>query len=93
MGEGLIICFSQAYSISAGAASSADGYPTIYVLGVHSGTSGAFSSDDQGSTWTQINDAEHGFGSISSGVRVLFCHMEFRVSYLIEFCHFIDYRG
>ncbi|KAF8832512.1 hypothetical protein HHX47_DHR1002035 [Lentinula edodes] len=42
------------------------GYPSLYAAANIGGTIGYFRTDDQGTNWVQINDAAHGFGSISS---------------------------
>jgi hypothetical protein len=37
-------------------------YPAVYLIGTVSGTYGIFRSDDQGASWTRINDNQHQFG-------------------------------
>ncbi|KAG9017604.1 hypothetical protein FRB90_000555 [Tulasnella sp. 427] len=55
--------FTVAYSVSTGASKTTGGYPSVYVFGTHNTNSGLWRSDDQGSTWTRLDDASHGFGS------------------------------
>ena len=60
---------SQAWGVALGAPASAGGYPAIYAAAnVNVNGVGYFKSDDQGASWTQINDAAHGFGSASANV-------------------------
>ena len=58
---------SQAWSISLGAPAQTGGYPAVFAI-ANIGGVGYFRSDDQGSTWVQINDAAHGFGAASANV-------------------------
>jgi photosystem II stability/assembly factor-like uncharacterized protein len=37
-------------------------YPAIYIVGQVAGVAGVFRSDDEGVSWTRINDDEHQFG-------------------------------
>ncbi|KAG8990048.1 hypothetical protein FRB93_003334 [Tulasnella sp. JGI-2019a] len=60
---------SEAWSISVGAPATSGGTPTLFAAGVVSNVHGIFRSDNGGSSWTQINDAAHGFLS-TSGVIV-----------------------
>lgn len=39
-------------------------YPTIFLHGIVSGTTGFFMSTDQGATWTRINDDTHQYGYV-----------------------------
>lgn len=41
-------------------------YPTLYLIGTVGGAYGFFRSDDEGATWTRINDDQHQFGSVNS---------------------------
>ncbi len=41
-------------------------YPAVYIVGTVSGVYGFYRSDDAGSTWTQINDASHQYGTINA---------------------------
>ncbi|KIP12012.1 carbohydrate-binding module family 1 protein [Phlebiopsis gigantea 11061_1 CR5-6] len=58
---------TQAWSISLGAPATTGGYPAVFAI-ANIGSVGYFRSDDQGSTWVQINDAAHGFGSAGANV-------------------------
>jgi hypothetical protein len=39
-------------------------YPAVFVAGTIGGVYGFFRSDDQGATWTRVNDDQHQYGSI-----------------------------
>ena len=41
-------------------------YPTLYVIGEIGGHEGVFRSTNEGRTWTQINDAQSGFGTMNN---------------------------
>ncbi|KIY65506.1 carbohydrate-binding module family 1 protein [Cylindrobasidium torrendii FP15055 ss-10] len=58
---------TQAWSISLGAPASTNGYPAVFAA-ANIGGVGYFRSDDQGTTWTKLDDAAHGFGAISANV-------------------------
>jgi len=58
---------SQAWAIALGMAKFPGGYPAVFAA-ANIGGVGYFRSDDSGATWVQINDAAHGFGSVSSNV-------------------------
>lgn len=60
--------FSNAYSISTGAAKTSGGYPSVFAFGTYSSTAGLYRSDDGGVNWNRIDDANHRFASISSNV-------------------------
>jgi hypothetical protein len=53
---------SSAYGIGFGAAASYSSYPTIFMIGVVSGTTGFFRSTDGGSTWLQMNSTAYQYG-------------------------------
>ncbi|KIO29295.1 carbohydrate-binding module family 1 protein, partial [Tulasnella calospora MUT 4182] len=55
--------FTNTYSLSTGAPKTTGGYPSVFAFGTYNGTPGLWRSDDQGSTWTRLDDAAHGFGS------------------------------
>jgi xyloglucan-specific exo-beta-1,4-glucanase len=57
---------TEAWAIALGASATTGGYPSLYAGANIGGVIGYFRSDDQGTNWVQINDAAHGFGSISS---------------------------
>lgn len=60
---------TQAYAIALGAPKSAGGYPAIFAAAAFgTSQSGYFRSDDEGLNWVQINDSNHGFGSLSANV-------------------------
>jgi hypothetical protein len=61
----LISAVTNAAAVGFGRAAQCSGYPVLYVAGQVSGTSGIFRSDDQGSTWQQIDDPTRQFGFIS----------------------------
>lgn len=58
---------SQAWAIALGAAATDGGYPAVFAAANINGV-GYYRSDDEGATWTQINDSDFGFGSVSSNV-------------------------
>lgn len=53
---------SSAISVGFGKAAVGAYYPTIYLAGTVNGTTALFRSTDAGTTWVQINDAEHQWG-------------------------------
>ncbi|KAI0090994.1 hypothetical protein BDY19DRAFT_984055 [Irpex rosettiformis] len=60
---------TQAWAIALGAPATSNGPPAIFTAASLQGTGGGigyFRSDNNGKTWVKINDASHGFGSISS---------------------------
>lgn len=59
---------ARAWAIALGAPAEEGGYPAIYAGARIDGVVGYFRSDDQGADWVQINDASHGFGSVSANV-------------------------
>lgn len=58
---------SQAWATALGKAAPSGSYPAVFAAANIDGV-GYFRSDDAGATWVQINDAAHGFGSVSSNV-------------------------
>jgi hypothetical protein len=52
--------------VAFGKAAPSQGYPAVFVVGTIGGICGFFRSDDQGATWTQINDGQHQYGLIWS---------------------------
>jgi xyloglucan-specific exo-beta-1,4-glucanase len=59
---------TQAWAFALGAPASTGGYPSIFTAANIGGIVGYFRSDNQGSTWVQINDVTHGFGSAAANV-------------------------
>jgi len=53
-----------AWSVSFGAPREKDGYPAVYLYGKVDGRGGLWRSDDEGASWTRINDDAHQFGDI-----------------------------
>ncbi|KAF8313483.1 Oligoxyloglucan reducing end-specific cellobiohydrolase [Clavulina sp. PMI_390] len=60
--------WTKVYPVALGAPKTTGGYPAVYAGGYYLGVGGYFRSDDGGVNWYQINDAAHGFGSISANV-------------------------
>ncbi|EMD41812.1 glycoside hydrolase family 74 protein [Gelatoporia subvermispora B] len=58
---------TEAWAIALGAPATTGGYPALFAA-ANIGGVGYFRSDDAGTNWAQINDASHGFGSVSSNV-------------------------
>lgn len=62
----------QAWAIALGAPESTNAYPAVFaaanVAAGSGGGIGYYRSDNGGKNWVKINDAAHGFGSISSNV-------------------------
>jgi hypothetical protein len=56
---------ASAAAIGFGRAAQCSGYPILYVAGQVNSTSGIFRSDDQATTWQQIDDPNSQFGFIS----------------------------
>jgi len=61
-----ISAVSAAYLLSYGAPAPGQSYPSLYLWGNISGTDGVYRSDDEGVTWTRINDALHQYGYINA---------------------------
>ncbi|KAI0030869.1 glycoside hydrolase family 74 protein [Vararia minispora EC-137] len=57
---------TQAWAFALGMPQSTGGYPSIFAAANIGGIVGYFRSDNTGSSWVQINDAAHGFGSASA---------------------------
>jgi hypothetical protein len=53
---------TSAISVGFGKAARGASYPTIYLAGTVNGVTGLFRSTDFGTTWIQINDAQHQWG-------------------------------
>ncbi len=54
----------EAYRLGFGKAAPGKDYPAIFIVGKVGGVYGFFRSDDEGSSWTRINDDEHQYGWI-----------------------------
>ncbi len=58
----MVSSVQQGDNIGFGAAASGATYPTLFLVGEVGGVRGIFRSVDEGSTWAQINDAQHQWG-------------------------------
>lgn len=56
---------TSANSVGFGKAATGAFYPAIYLSGTVNGTTALFRSTDAGSTWVQINDAQHQWGGVA----------------------------
>jgi len=56
----------EAWQIGFGRAATEGGYPAVYLWGKVRGQEGLWRSDDEGKTWTRINDDAHRFGWINA---------------------------
>ncbi len=54
----------SALQVGFGMAATNQSYPVVFLVGTIGGVYGFFQSNDQGSTWTRINDDYHQFGAI-----------------------------
>jgi photosystem II stability/assembly factor-like uncharacterized protein len=54
----------SALQVGFGEAAPSQAYPVVFIVGTVGGVYGFFQSDDQGNTWTRINDDSHQFGAI-----------------------------
>lgn len=59
---------TSAYSVAAGAPATTGGIPVLFTAGIVGGASGIWKSENGGTVWTQINDAKHGFASLTDAV-------------------------
>ena len=53
-----------AHTVGFGRPNGGVGYPVIYLHGQFNNTWGVYRSENQGATWTRINDGQHQFGNI-----------------------------
>lgn len=66
--------FTQLSSVSAalnlgfGKSATSGGYLALYSIATVGGVQGIFRSDDEGATWTRINDAAHQWGNIGAAI-------------------------
>jgi hypothetical protein len=57
---------SQVYSVGFGKAAPGNTYPAVYIIGTVGGIAGVFRSNDQGVSWTRVNDDQHQFGQMDN---------------------------
>jgi hypothetical protein len=60
----LVSSAGAAYMVGFGKAPAGKTYPTLFLWGRPGGTLGIYRSDDGGTTWTLINDANHQYGGL-----------------------------
>ncbi|KAG8894961.1 hypothetical protein FRC01_012653, partial [Tulasnella sp. 417] len=60
--------FGATWSISTGAPKTTGGYPSVFAIGTYNRVIGVYRSDDQGSSWSRLDDAAHAFGAASANV-------------------------
>ena len=65
--NGMGYCEAVGYGIS----KTGKGYPAIYAFGKVDDVLGVFVSDDQGATWTRVNDDAHEYGGLANGEFVM----------------------
>lgn len=56
----------NATAVSFGKAAPGKTYPAVFIVGTVNGTSGFYRSDDGGTTWARINDAQHQYGTVTT---------------------------
>ncbi|KAF9514311.1 glycoside hydrolase family 74 protein [Hydnum rufescens UP504] len=59
---------TQAWGIAVGAPRVSGGTPSVFAAGIVNGVTGLFRTSNNGASWTQINDAAHGFATVSAVV-------------------------
>jgi len=59
---------SAALNLGFGKSAAAGGYPALYAIATAGGVQGVFRSDDEGATWTRINDDQHQWGNIGAAI-------------------------
>ncbi|KAH7326823.1 hypothetical protein B0J17DRAFT_581043 [Rhizoctonia solani] len=57
---------TQAWAIGLGAPKTSGAAPSVFAAATIDGVTGYFRSDNEGSTWVQINNAANGFGAVSA---------------------------
>jgi photosystem II stability/assembly factor-like uncharacterized protein len=55
---------TAAIAVGFGKAATATAYPAVYIMGKVNNTFGFYRSDDAGTTWKRINDAQHQYGYV-----------------------------
>ena len=58
----ILATVQQATYVSFGRAAAGQNYPEVFIIGKVGGVTGIFRSDDQGASWTRINDDQNQFG-------------------------------
>jgi hypothetical protein len=61
-----VAAVQQVYSVGFGKADSGSTYPAVYIVGNVNNVYGVFRSNDQGATWTRVNDDQHQFGQMDN---------------------------
>ncbi|HSQ41510.1 MAG TPA: T9SS type A sorting domain-containing protein [Fibrobacteraceae bacterium] len=54
-------------AVGFGKSATDDGYPAVYIFGTVNDVKGVFQSDDEGVTWTRVNDDAHEYGGLANG--------------------------
>jgi photosystem II stability/assembly factor-like uncharacterized protein len=57
---------TESHNVSFGKAATGQSYPAVFLVGTVNGVYGFFESDNEGVTWTRINDDQHQYGIIYS---------------------------
>jgi hypothetical protein len=58
---------SNCEAVGFGKSATVGGYPAVFLFGTVQGVTGVFQSDDQGATWTRVNDDGHEYGGLANG--------------------------
>jgi len=59
---------TTAYSVGFGMAATGQTHPAVFIVGTVGGQYGFFESDNDGGTWTQINDSAHQYGGLAAWI-------------------------